>query len=143
MDIDWKYGNKFSPREIQQDAMANFLEKWTSEGLPSELDLDQATAYSPRTPQIANEMVGNYISARSSYLAESEVLSIEQPFAVPMPNHPHTWYVGRLDKVLTYRGQTIVLEHKTTALYRKEGNFESNWADSWNVDSQVIGYEIA
>jgi hypothetical protein len=143
LDVVWKLGNKqLDTRDLTQAAMSGFFDKWIEEGLPGEPNMEQLTMMTPRTPGIAAEMLYNYIEIRKNYLRDAEVLSIEQPFAVPMPSIPHTWYVGRLDKVLQYQGQTIVLEHKTTSLYRKEGNFETNWVDSWNVDSQVIGYEF-
>jgi len=141
MDIVWKYGATLTPDELQTAAMANFLEKWTEEGLPAELDVDQTQAYTPRTPSIAAEMVANYIEDRARYLQGSEVIAVEQPFAVPLPNMPATWYVGRLDKMIGWQGQTLALEHKTTALYRKEGYFPMDWVQSWYNDAQVKGYE--
>lgn len=142
MDVVWQLGATTSPDELQQMAFAAFLDKWCEEGLPAELDVDQIAAYGTRTPGIAANMLHNYIAARERYLHESTVVSIEQPFAVPLPNVPRTWYVGRLDKVINYAGQRLVIEHKTTSIYRKEGFFEWAWSDSWNTDSQVLGYEF-
>jgi hypothetical protein len=87
-------------------------------------------------------MYGNYIAARWNMLMEAKLLAVEQPFAVPMPGHEDTWYVGRLDKVVEYKGQTLVLEHKTTTAYKKDGGFMTSYVDSWFVDSQVKGYQF-
>src|SRR3990167_3248479 len=142
-DIIWQYARKLSGQdELARAAMAKFLETWEEEGLPAELDLEQIERYSPRTPSIAHEMYENYINERWKILMEAKVLAVEQPFAVPMPGKEDTWYVGRLDKVIEYNGQTLVIEHKTTTAYKKDGGFQSNYVDSWFSDSQVKGYQF-
>jgi len=142
MDVVWKLGNSTTPADLQQMALAAFLDKWVEEGLPWPMDLDLNAVYNPRTPTVAAEMLVNYIADRQRYLYESEIIAIEQPFAVPLPNVPKAWYVGRLDKTIQYAQQKLVIEHKTTAIYRKDSFFEAAWVDSWYVDSQVQGYEF-
>lgn len=142
MDAVWKLLPTTSVPETALAAMGAFVAKWEEEGLPSQLDTDQERAFAPRTPMIAAEMIPNYISQRQKIITECEVLTIEQPFAVPLPNVPRAWYVGRLDKAIRHQGQVLVIEHKTTALYRKDGPFQYDWSNSWYSDSQVKGYEF-
>lgn len=142
-DVIWRHAASLNDQnDLTQAAMAGFMEKWVEEGFPEELDLDQINAFTPRTPMVAHEMFASYISQRWSMLLNSEIVAIEQPFAVPLPNLDRSWYVGRLDKVVRFNGELLVLEHKTTAIYRKNGGFEQNWLDSWYSDSQVKGYEF-
>jgi hypothetical protein len=53
-----------------------------------------------------------------------------------------SWYVGRLDKVIEYNGQKLVIEHKTTAIYSKASGFQSSYIEGWYSDSQVKGYQF-
>ena len=142
-DAVWQYAKKLrGQEELAQAAMAKFLETWEEEGLPAEMDMEQLERYNPRIPQVAHEMYVNYIATRWNMLMEAQILAIEQPFAVPMPGHEDTWYVGRLDKVVDFKGQVLVLEHKTTTAYKKDGGFQSSYVDSWFTDSQVKGYQF-
>jgi hypothetical protein len=141
MDVVWKHGKNLPTPELVQGAMAGFMEKWVEEGFPEELDMDQITAFNPRTPGIAEEMLYNYIDQRGPMLRSCEVVQIEQPFAVPLPNLEKTWYIGRLDKVVEYNGNEIILEHKTTALYAKASGFQSMYIEGWYSDSQIKGYQ--
>lgn len=142
-DVVWQYARRLSGQpELVNAAMAKFLETWEGEGLAAELDMEQLERYAPRTPQVAHEMYSAYIETRWNMLMEAQVLAIEQPFAVPMPGREDTWYVGRLDKVVEFKGQKLVLEHKTTTAYKKDGGFQATYVDSWNSDAQVKGYQF-
>jgi len=141
-DIIWQHATVLQQDDLRQAAMAAFLEKWEEEGFPADLDMDQIQAFNPRTPGVAEEMYANYIRERWGMLLNARIVSIEQPFAVPLPNLDHSWYVGRLDKVIEYNGQQLVIEHKTTALYSKASGFQPSYIDSWYVDSQVKGYQF-
>ena len=142
-DIVWQYARKLGSQDaLARAAMAKFLETWEAEGIPAELDMEQIERYAPRTPSVAHEMYSNYIEQRWNMLVEAKVLAVEQPFAVPMPGHEDTWYVGRLDKVVDFKSQVLVLEHKTTTAYKKDGGFQYSYVDSWSVDSQVKGYQF-
>jgi hypothetical protein len=149
MDVIWKELNEDKDQEIKDvlvKGMAAFMANWQEEGLPSYndfLNLDPITVekFVPRTPMIASEMLWNYIVQRRDFIGECEILAIEQPFAVPLdPSNPDLWYVGRLDKVVRYRGKLLVIEHKTTTLYKKDGYFRSLWIESFSPNSQVDGY---
>jgi hypothetical protein len=74
-------------------------------------------------------------------LEECEVVSIEQPIAMPFPGLNDTWYIGKLDKVARWNG-THIIEHKTTSLYATQGNFQINWVDSWEAAPQIKGYQV-
>lgn len=142
-DVVWQYARKLSGQAaLAKMAMVKFLETWEEEGLPPEMSLEDAERYAPRTPMIAHEMYESYIKDRWNMLMEAKVLAIEQPFAVPMPGREGTWYVGRLDKVIDFKGQTLVIEHKTTTAYKKDGGFQSSYVEGWYTDSQVKGYQF-
>jgi hypothetical protein len=142
MDIVWKHANNLPQDDLIQGAMANFMETWSGEGFPEQLDMEQTQAFTPRTPSIAHEMLHHYTVERERLLKDCELIETEQPFAVPLPNLDRSWYVGRLDKVISYNGMHLVIEHKTTALYSKSSNFQSNYIEGWFSDSQVKGYQF-
>lgn len=141
-DVIWQFAKKVGdPSHLAKLAMAAFLEEWEKAGLPADLDMEQIERYNPRTPMVAHEMYENYIAERWNMLMRSEVIAIEQPFAVPLPDLTNIWYVGRLDKVIDYNGQKLVIEHKTTTAYKKDGGFMTSYVDGWSVDAQVKGYQ--
>jgi len=142
MDVAWQHANAFSPADLRDLAYAAFLEKWEEEGLPAELTIEQQAQFGTRTPGIARAMLHEYIKARRKILLECNVLAIEQPFAVPMPG-TNTWYIGKLDKVIEFQGAKIIVEHKTTALYKKDGGFQDSYITGWYSDAQVKGYQFA
>ena len=142
MDVVWQYAKQAEPGELPRLAMAKFLETWEEEGQPAELDVSQVAQYEPRTPGIAHEMYANYVEQRSKMMQSCELIACEQPFAVPMPGLTDVWYIGRLDKVIVYNGQTLVIEHKTTSEYKVDGGFKTQYIESWYSDSQVKGYQF-
>lgn len=142
MDVVWNFARKLNHDELARMALAAFLEEWEKEGLPAQLDVEQIEQYSPRTPSVAHEMYRNYIDAKWSVLREARVLATEQPFAVPLPGVADVWYIGRLDKVVEYGAQTLVIEHKTTTEYKKDGGFKALYIEGWYSDSQVKGYQF-
>lgn len=141
-DIIWGHAKTLDRDSLAQAAHAAFMETWIEEGFPEELDVDQTAAFGTRTPGIAGEMYHHYINERWKMLQECTVLAVEQPFAVPLPNIDKGWYVGRLDKSVSYNGQKLIIEHKTTALYGKATGFQSQYIEGWYSDSQVKGYQF-
>lgn len=132
--------------EIAKLSMQAFHREWIKEGLPAWNDItpDQEAWMSPRTPAVAAEMLFNYIAQRRPWIQSGKVLSIERPFAVPLdPADPNTYYIGRLDKVFELNSEILVIEHKTTTMYKKEGGFRDEWRDSWSPNSQIDGYSHA
>ena len=142
MDALWINKNKLRPDELQQLAMLSFLKTYEAWGLNPNPSLGEMDRVAPRTPGTAAEMYYHYIDKRKKILAESTLLAAEQPFAVPMPGLDNTWYIGRLDKAISWNGQDIILEHKTTTAYSIEHNFRTDYVDSWYASSQVKGYQF-
>lgn len=142
MDVVWQHYKQVpNVNELVQLAMAKFLETWEGEGLPVEMDIETMEKYSPRLPTIAAEMLHQYITKRSALLGSCELVAVEQPFAVPLPGTEHTWYIGRLDKVIK-TDQMLAIEHKTTTEYKKDGGFKTHYVEGWYSDSQVKGYQF-
>lgn len=140
MDQVWQYAKKLPQRELHELASLKFLESWEEQGLPTQLTVEDIEKLSPRTPLVASEMLHKYIESRWKMLQEAELIACEQPFAVPIPEST-AWYVGRLDKVVRYNGQVLVVEHKTTTEYKKDGGFKTAYVEGWYSDSQVKGYQ--
>lgn len=142
MDAIWGGAHDNTQKQLHDLAITAFNREWESQGRTVNLSLADADVLSPRTPRIAHEMQEHYISHRWRMLQESDLISGEQPFAVPLPNMEDVWLIGRLDKVIQYAGQTVVLEHKSTTAYATVGNFRTDYVDSWFVSSQVKGYQF-
>lgn len=141
-DLLWTHAKHLPKDELRAAAIAGFMEVWVESGFPETLDAEQTQAFNPRTPGIAEEMYHHYIEQRWTMLTGATLIQAEQPFAVPLPNLEKSWYVGRLDKVVEYNGQKLVLEHKTTAIYRTNGGFDPKYIEGWYSDSQVKGYQF-
>jgi hypothetical protein len=141
-DVVWGHARKFNQPDLAELAFLAFLKKWKEEGLPESIPLEQEYNFLPRTPSIAYEMFDEYTKARWRMLQNSEIVAIEQPFAVPMPGLPGHWYIGRLDKVIDHNGQRLIIEHKSTTAYATIGNFRSDYVESWNISAQVKGYQF-
>lgn len=141
-DIIWEYAKKFPVAALAELAQAAFEKQWVKDGLKLELTLDQTNYMAPRTPKIAYEMFYEYIDKRWKMLQECEVVAIEQPFAVPLPGLDDCWYIGKLDKVVDYNAQRLIIEHKSTTAYATIGNFRTDYVDSWFMSAQVKGYQF-
>jgi hypothetical protein len=131
--------------DIADEAYAAFITEWVSNDLPAPENMspDELEDMTPRTPQVAQEMIYNYLDARWTIFHDPgfELVDIEKPFAVPLdPNNPSLWYVGRLDKVFKFRGKYVVGEHKSSSAYRKDGGFRADFLDQWSPNSQIDGY---
>lgn len=141
-DVVWKAAKDFGIQDTATIAHEAFKKTWQENNLPVDIPLQNLGYYEPRTPGIAYEMLYNYTEQRWKMLQGCDVVAIEQPFAVPIPDMPGHWYIGRLDKVVDYNGQRLVLEHKTTTAYATVGNFRSDYLDSWFMSAQVKGYQF-
>jgi hypothetical protein len=142
MDTVWEQAKKLNQEELYQASMLSFLQVWEEHGFPTD-DFERLERMAPRTPGVAGEMLYHYIDQRWNMLREAEVLAIEHPVAVPLPDMDNFWYVGRLDKVVQWSSQKLVIEHKSTTAYATIGNFRAEYVDSWYTDSQVKGYEFS
>ena len=150
MDVIWagaKTPDKESPALIDR-AYDAFTETWTELGLPhpDEISPDDLDFFTPKTPQIAHEMLYEYWDARQHIFKDPsfELIDIERPFAVPLdPNDETLWYIGKLDKIFRFRNQVVIGEHKSTRSYKKDGPFRSEYVDGFDPNSQVDGYLFA
>ena len=143
MDVLWKFSNSDkTDQELLAVSHAAFLRCWEENDFPAEPSLEQLDKLKFRTPMVAMEMLYCYINERRDWIAAGEILSIEQPFAVPLSKEEEDlWYIGRLDKVFRPKGESIyIIEHKTTSAYAKIGGFRSDFIRSFSPDSQIDGY---
>lgn len=143
MDIIWGYARDCSKTDLRELAMEAFMKHWSDGGMPECKSLEEQEQLAPRTPGTAREMYANYIEQRWNMLHRCEVIAVEQPIAIPMPGMPGKFYIGKLDKVVEYNGQVLVLEHKTTSAYAINGQFQPYFTESWDSAAQVKGYEVA
>ena len=142
LEFLWSNAKKLPSEQLLQGSMLSFLETWSSEGLSTELSMDEEEFFAPRTPGVAHEMYYNYLNARKGILQNCTVIGNEQPFAVPMPSLEKTWYIGKMDKVIELNGERLVIEHKTTTAYSIKHGFQPDYVESWGTSSQVKGYEF-
>ena len=151
MDVVWlelagvKNSSNQDVLELASDA---FNRRWEEEGMTpvEEMSMEEADQLNPRLPSVAYEMLYEYIETRSNFLRnpELELIAVEQPFAVPLdPDNPELFYVGRLDKVFSIRGDIFVGEHKTSSMYSVSSTFRPSFIDSFSPNSQVDGYIYA
>lgn len=141
-DIVWAQARNYSVGDLTELAAMSFEQTWQENNLPIDIPIEHEARYLPRTPGIAREMLYNYITARHKMLTGCEVVAIEHPFAVPVPGLNDVWYIGRLDKVVNYNASRLVIEHKSTTAYAVQGNFRSDYVDSWFMSAQVKGYQF-
>lgn len=147
-EIIWAEIGKKPRGEVAKLAYMAFVEHWCQEGLPapSEIDYETEQEMSPRTPARAYEMILSYIDHRAPHAADFELISVEQPFAVPLdPNDDSLFYVGKIDKIVRRRGKILGIEHKTTTAYKKSTTspFRSGFLDSFSPNAQIDGYLYA
>ena len=142
MDVVWTRINDLTVKELQKEAVEAFGKTWIENGGPAELSLDDYEWWEPRVPAIAAEMLIKYIDERSKFLRDMELLEVEQPFVVPLlPGVANVWYAGKKDKkIIAPNGDRLVVDHKTTTGYRKDGGFKPDYIESWYMNSQVFGY---
>ncbi len=151
MDSVWEQISNGSQRpnsDIAKQAMTAFLKCWSEENGQPDLEAfvdmspEDAKKFRGRTPWTAYEMLAAYVDERKSFIIGcEEVISIEQPFAVPLsPSDDSFFYVGRIDKVVRKDRKVLGIEHKTTSLYKKDGPFRTDFVDSFSPNRQIDGY---
>jgi len=136
MDVVWGLAHSVkSDDEIHKIACAKFIERWVEEGFKFPLLPEDTTFLKNKTPGVAAEMLLSYIKKRRPMIVQGTVKSIEAPFAVLIDPEDNTlYYIGRIDKKWeNAEKQIIAIEHKTTGLYRKEGNFSIDWINLFSV----------
>ena len=140
MAVVWQGFHKLG-KNLLPVAMEAFWQSWIEEGAPKTLDLATIEEWGARTPHVAEEMLINYVHERESILKKSRLISSEQPFAVPIfPDDTSVWYIGRKDEKILLNGEGLVIEHKTTSEYKKDGGFKSSYIEGWSPNAQIEGY---
>jgi hypothetical protein len=149
MDVVWENLSRTPPMDdvaTIKEAFCAFEAVWEEQGLKpaTEMSPEDEADMKPRTPVTALCMIEEYIPMRRRLIQSHSVLAIEKPFAVPLePDNEELWYCGRLDKVIEGPDGVYVVDHKTTALYKKDGGFRASFLDSFSPDSQLDGYAYA
>ena len=141
MDELYKLAVDDNTNQRLEAAITGFSQEWLTRGYSLDLSIEDMEELNPRIPGVAAEMYENYIIERANLLNNGQVISIEQPFAVPIPGLDNVFYVGKLDKVVEWNGIHI-LEHKTTTMYSIKQNFQPLYVESWGNSCQVKGYEL-
>lgn len=130
-----------SEEECFDRAFSAFLDSWREQGMPESPTLEEQDNLGSRIPATAAEMIRSYIGQYAQLIRRADLLSVEQPFAVPLhPDRDDVWYVGRRDKDIRIAGSRVVVEHKTTSMYKKDGGFRASWVESWFPNAQCEGY---
>lgn len=148
MDVIWGLAGKTEDNKVLALAYQKFIDTWTADGLPhpDEMDFETIAQYEPRTPQIAMEMLVEYLNHRKEFITGcDEIIAIEQPFAIPLyPGEDcQHFYIGRIDKKVRKDGRVLNIEHKTTSWYQGRSpnhQFRPDYLDGWSLNSQVDGY---
>lgn len=147
MDVIWGLAGKKSDEQVIALAYHKFLECWQKEGFkhPDDMDFDELESLAPRTPMIGAEMLVNYLAKRKEFIINSEIIAIEQPFAVPLypDDNCDEFYIGRIDKVVRNNGRIFPIEHKTTSMFRgraPDHQLRPDYIEQWSLNAQVDGY---
>lgn len=82
----------------------------------------------PIKPTVEDVLVGY---ARTYPEDDFTVKYVEVPMAMPMGDF---WYIGEADLIVNYRGDDIIIEHKTTS------TAPVGWESRFKIDHQTIGY---
>ena len=144
MDVVWGH-IELPDDKLTLGASMAFNKIWEKRGFPLLEDMtdEDYVRLGTKHPGIAYSMLSEYIYQRRDFIESGEVLTIEQPFAVPIdPNDPNLFYVGRLDKIFKKGGNIYGIEHKTTGLYKANSDipFRQSYIESFTPNSQVDGY---
>ena len=155
MDTVWEMAAGWSETVQAQNhdmiltrALDAFIDSWISRGMPhpSDMDLDTTQSLLPRTPGVARDMLSHYLSTRARFFSEIELLSIEEPFVIPLsPGDTTRFYVGLMDKVYRWGrdNRVYTCDHKTSSAYAKVGYFRSTFLEGFNPNAQMDGYQYA
>lgn len=143
MNVVWSGYHQLDHDDLIVAAMRAFNATWTENGMRDmqEWSLEEEEKWSPRTPGTAMEMLPRYIEARKHILDQCKLNAAERPFAVPVfPDKTNVWYIGRMDKDIILNGDRVLIEHKSTSEYKKDGGFKTQYVEGWSPNSQCEGY---
>lgn len=140
MDVVWsRLCNNASARieAVQEEAFTAFLKNWQEAGAPYPIPMVSKRYWGDRCPDTAVAMLAGYIKKRRASLERMEMLYAEEPFVVPLMDG--IAYTGLRDKLVRYRSDNFIVEHKTTT-WGSKGGFRDLWSETWSPNSQVDGY---
>lgn len=145
MDVLWQHAAATSTMGDLQELYAAAYKaaelKWNELGLPDD--------HKTHNLDTLAEMLFKYTMKRLPQIKKDfEILSIEQPFVVPLYHDRPTFYCGRIDKKVRSKqhGGIWPIDHKITGWYRGSGdqvNFRQEWLDGFSPNSQMEGYAFA
>lgn len=149
MDVIWKdMSDRVKPEVVLDRAFEAWCAEWTSRGYPGpdDIDMDTMQEMKMRNPMVANEMLYYYIERRAPLFKNKtfKLLSVEEPFAVPLDEHGDVLYTGRWDKVISLEHRIRGGEHKTTTahLYGTR-KLKEEYLLSFVPNNQIDGYIYA
>ena len=150
MNILWPMvANRAAKQSVIVAALGAFKQTWVENGLPAVIQENYQSIsenYPTKNPWIAAEMLMNYYEQRRLFIETCSEIEAERPFSVPLfdYNGRTIYLIGRLDKVVKHPSEgRLVIEHKTTGWYAKEGGFRQDYLESFSPNSQVDGYSFA
>jgi len=143
-DVVWlNAAHKIDDTTLVAMAMLAFMDTWY-EHYPLEKGNEDSLFASgederfPKTPGRAKDMLWHYVRRKRPFIAQYEILGVETPFIVPLPEFTNTFYIGRKDKTYRVEGKGVVdVDHKTS---KADGQ---RWADTFFPNSQMDGYMYA
>ena len=145
MDVIWPGAQSdLTDSELADAALFAFNNKWQECGLPHVTDMtpEQVDEVGFRNHGTALDMFYGYVEQRRDFIRKLEVDYVELPFAVPLnPDDASLFYIGRMDKLVTWEGHKWPVEHKTTSEYKKDGGFRASFLEAFSPNSQIDGYD--
>ena len=145
MDVIWPGAKSdLSDTELAEAALFAFNKEWVNRGLPhvSDMTPEQLDEVGFRNAGVALDMFYSYVDQRRDFIRKLEVDYVELPFAVPLdPDDETLFYIGKMDKLVTWEGAKWCIEHKTTSEYKKDGGFRASFLEAFSPNSQIDGYD--
>lgn len=145
MDIIWKQmSDRVKPAVVCDRAFEAWCAEWEDRGRPGpdDLDEDNMVEMGIRNPMVAHEMIHYYVERRSRLFQNKtfRLISVEEPFAVPIAEDGSILYTGRWDKVISLEHVIRGIEHKTTTAYKWPRNLREEYLNSFVPNNQIDGY---
>lgn len=146
MDVIWKLMSekKLKIQAVCDRAFEAWCIEWEDRGRPGpdDIDEDNMEVMGIRNPMVAHEMIHYYIERRTPLFMNKtfRLISVEEPFAVPLMEDGSILYTGRWDKVIALEGSIRGIEHKTTTAFKWPRNLREEYLKSFVPNNQIDGY---
>lgn len=146
MDVIWKLMSekRLKLNVVTDRAFEAWCKEWESRDRPGpdDLDEDNMELMGIRNPMTAHEMIHFYVERRQRLFNNKtfRLISVEEPFAVPLNKEGSLLYTGRWDKVIGLEGVIRGMEHKTTTAYKWPRNLRKEYLASFVPNNQLDGY---